>query len=170
MAIGVFVVVLLMVYLGWEIVDIERKRAQNDADRRLLERDRLAYTKILEELPGLEDRRHGILREISELEGKAQSIRTAFENLTTQSDIARSDLDKAKASSSAAEESEKAARESLANLQGEIQTRRPELQSLEQKVKTLTEEEKTSGLKETNCCKRLQSSTPSLTDWSSRSR
>lgn len=142
MGTAVFVVVLMMVISGWKIVNLEQERARVDIDRRLLERDRLAYSKILEELPGLEDKRQVRIREVAELEGKVQSSRTVLESLTTQKDLARSELDRAKALEREAEEAAKAARDTFANLQGEIQTKRPELQSLEQKIAATSEEEK----------------------------
>jgi chromosome segregation ATPase len=143
MGAALFLVVLMIILSGWKIVNLDNERTSIDTQRRLLDRDRLAYDKILQELPGLEDRRQNLIRENNELDGKVQSSRTTHESLTTQNNAARSDLDKAKASSNEAQEVAKAARDSYASIQGEIQIKRPELQNLEEKVGALKEEEKT---------------------------
>lgn len=142
MGTAIFLVVLMTVLSGWKIVNLEHEWVQLENKQRLLDRDLAAYAKILEELPKLEDRQQGLIREVKELDGKVQSSKTTYENLTTQTDTARSDLDKAKALSSEAQEAAKAARDSLASIQGEIQIKRPELQNLEQKVGALKDEEK----------------------------
>lgn len=143
MGIAVFLVVLMMIYLGWEIANLNNKKAGIDTERRLLERDKAAYSKVLEELPGLEDRRQNLSRELDELKGKVQSNQTFLTNLTTQKDAALSQLDKAKAANKQIQEETNAARETSATLQGEIRTNRPVLQNLKQNVHELQAEEKT---------------------------
>lgn len=139
---AVFFVVLMLSLMGWKIVNLDNERALINTERRLLERDRLAYTKIVEELPNLEDRRQGLIREVSKLDGEVQSARAALDSLATQRNAARSELDEAKALRAEAQEATKVARDSLATIQAELQVKRPELQSLLDKVAALTEEEK----------------------------
>jgi hypothetical protein len=81
MGIAVFLVVLMIIVLGWKIVNLENKKARLDSERRLLERDKLAYAKVLEELPSLEDKRQNLSRELDELKGKVQSNQTVLASL-----------------------------------------------------------------------------------------
>jgi chromosome segregation ATPase len=142
MGIGVFLVVLMLVILGWKIVNLENEKDSLVTERRLFERDKLAYAKILEELPRLEDDRQNKSRELNELTGKIQSNQTLLASLTTQRDAAHSDLDKAKAANKQVQEEMNSALETLTNLQGEIRTNRPILQNLKTNVEELQKEEK----------------------------
>ena len=142
MGIAVFLVVLMIIVLGWKIVNLENEKARLDSERRLLERDKLAYAKVLEELPSLEDKRQNLSRELDELKGKVQSNQTVLASLITQKDAARSDLDKSRATNKQVQEEVNAARETLATLQGEIRKNGPVLQNLKQNLEELQKEEK----------------------------
>jgi chromosome segregation ATPase len=142
MGIAVFLVVLMIIVLGWKIVNLENEKARLDSERRLLERDKLAYAKVLEELPSLEDKRQNLSRELDELKGKVQSNQTVLASLITQKDAARSELDKSRATNKQIQEEITAARENLATLHGEIRTNRPVLQNLKQNLDELQKEEK----------------------------
>jgi chromosome segregation ATPase len=143
MGIAVFLVVLMIVLLGWKIVNLENEKARLDTERRLFERDKSAYAKVLEDLPSLEDKRQNLSRELDELKGKVQSNQTILTSLITQKDAARSDLDKSRATNKQVQEEINATRETLAILQGEILTNRPVLQNLKQNVPALQAEERT---------------------------
>ena len=141
MGIAVFLVVLMMLILGWKIVNLENEKARLDTERRLLERDKSAYAKILEELPDLEDRKQNLLREVEELKGEVQSNQSVLASLKNQQETSLSRLNKAQATDKQLQAEITAAQATLANINKIIAQNRPISVQLSQEVALLQQQE-----------------------------
>ena len=139
---GIFLVILLTLWSGWKIVNIERERAHVESERRLLERDKEAYEKILKELPELEDRQQDLFRELSDQQGKVKNAKTILENLNTQVKAAHYELERAKTESNEAKAEAKVLRDKSAALKSEIQDDISEAVYRKQQVEGFSQTEK----------------------------
>ncbi|RJR21399.1 MAG: hypothetical protein C4582_07895, partial [Desulfobacteraceae bacterium] len=145
MWIALILVILLTMLSGWKIINLERERSSVESKRLLLERDKQAYADIQKELPSLEKRKQALISEVSELEGKERSAKVRYESITTQYNVAYSNLEKALAEREQAQAASQAARQEFASLQADIQKGRIDSQNLKQQVEALHAQEQTFG-------------------------
>ncbi len=134
-------VVLLMVFSGWKIVNLEREKIEIDYQRSDLEEKKNEYALILKELPTLKNKRISLKEDIKKLEGDMFAAKTILDSFVTQNQSANSQLQKAIArrQTEQAKADESASKQS--NISNKIERAKRERNLLEPQVAALRRQE-----------------------------
>lgn len=139
----IFFVVVLSVLSGWKIVNLGRERAILDSERKLLERDKKAYSSILKDLPQMEQKKQALQTALADLQGQVDALNIRSKSLRIKTQSTREELERAKAERTETVEAASAARKEYTKLHGMIETARGQLPTLQQQVADLKEQRET---------------------------